>query len=145
MTVSDEFLGVRKSNHLIGSAMENEGAELNGSDRPELLPGRAKKHEPRMAGAQVHRKRAASTRPDNNVGRMRVESVLRNAKRLRKIVVRKAWIEDFVASVLKECRFHASGNGLPPMQEQNPHSCILGQATERSVAVRFAQSDNRSP
>jgi hypothetical protein len=131
IAVSDQCLGIGKSNDVVGTAMEDDGSELDCLDRTELFPGGTKQYKSRIADAHIHGERTTSARSNHNVGGMPVENVLRDAKRLGEILVRKLRIEDFVTIVSQEGGLYASGNGLPPVQEQNLHCRILRQNEQK--------------
>jgi hypothetical protein len=51
--VPDQFFTIGKRNHVVGSAVKDHSAWLHRLRRPEFLPGRTKKNEPRRADFHV--------------------------------------------------------------------------------------------
>ena len=99
--VADQFLAIRERHHVVGPAVQDDGAGLHGRGRSPTLPRRAEQDEPCIAAVDVHRHGTAPARANDDLRAVLVELGLGDADSLGEVLVGQLRVDNLVAVVCR--------------------------------------------
>jgi hypothetical protein len=117
----NQFFTVREWNDFIVPGMQDRRVRLGDTDRSPSLPRGTQKHKRNTIRSDCHSDCAASAGPDNHIGPVAIELVLRQPDGGIEVVIRQGRIDDFVTVSDEMCRLHTTRNGMPTMEKKNLH------------------------
>ena len=114
-TLSDQKFGMLERNHIVFTAMQNQGIRLEQIYYAPILPSGTKQNQRRVTTFDIHRHRTASRAADDNIRSMSIEFFLRHMESSIKIIIIQLGIDNLMPSLIQKRRLDSTNDATPAM------------------------------